>query len=230
MKSWTFLLLGAALSLTESWAEVVTFEDLPNLPAANTASDLGSANNGSLLYKGITWDGSITVHGDEYRVDPITPGPLLGMPQSGHYFIVNNNGGSISLVTDLILTGAWFARAEYYGFGAGADQVTIVALKGVIELAQVTVDIPNNVPGDIEPMVFADTAGFLGLSDITGYRIDRRAPVQYADNWVGDDFQFVPAPASVPEPADITLLGSGLLIAAGWICGRKPGHLEWNPS
>ena len=75
----------------------------------------------------------------------LRPGePLFGIAHSGHYFVSNATGaGGMTITTDKILTGAWFGRNQYYGFGeGGADQVTIVALNGANELGSVVFDLP----------------------------------------------------------------------------------------
>lgn len=194
---------------------VATFDDLPTPPALDSSTGLQFTNNNSLVYQGITWDSRFTVVGDEYRVNPPPappPNPLFGLPHSGDYFVTNGDGASgLTITTSQILTGAWFGQNEYYGFGGGADQITIVALAGAVELASVVFDLPENNAGQPEPLSFVDTSSFVGLAGITGYRIDRRAPNQFAVNWVADDFQF--QAAAVPEPASIALVASALPIA-----------------
>jgi hypothetical protein len=66
------------------------------------------------LYHGILWDARVNVVGDAYRVGPNTPGPLFGIPHSGHYFLSNGSGANhgILLTTDQVLLGAWFGRNE----------------------------------------------------------------------------------------------------------------------
>jgi hypothetical protein len=48
---------------------------------------------------------------------------------------------------------------------------------------------------------------------ITGYRIDRNAPSEFARNWVADDFQF--EIRAVPVPGTLALAGIGLLAFVG---------------
>lgn len=153
--------------------------------------------------------------GADYRVDPVTPGPRFGLPHAGRYFTTNDGNGAgndgLLISTGLVLTGAWFGRNEYYGFGAGADQVSIHALQGTTVLASVVFDLAELQPGQPEVLSFVDTAVFGTLSGITGYRIDRRelnAP--FGGNWVADDFTFVAPANAVPEPAAWTLLLAGL--------------------
>jgi hypothetical protein len=184
---------------------VATFDDLPTPPALDSATGLQFANNNSLVYRGITWDSGFSVVGDQYRVNPPPnppPNPLFGIPHSGDYFVTNGNGGSVTIKTGLVLTGAWFGRIQYYGFGGGADQVTIVAVSGSTDLASVVFNLPENNPGEPEPLSFVDTSSFANLSGITGYRIDRNAPSQFAVNWAADDFQF----RSVPEPGSLAMI------------------------
>ena len=213
--------LGAA-ALACVWAvgvsaTTLTFDDLPTLPAVNTATGLFFANNNSASYGGVVFDSRTTVFGDQYRVDTGTPGPLFGLPRSGHYGLTNTGSAGndgIVLTTTQVLTSAWFCRNEYYGFGAGADQITIFALSGITELGAVVFDLPAGPVlggvGQPAPLTEVDTSVFLTLSGITGYRIDRRELGQQTGNWVADDFSFV-APNTVPEPP------VGLLVlVAGW--------------
>jgi hypothetical protein len=194
-------------------AVTLTFDDLPSPPATDTSTGIQFANGGSTLYQGVVWDSRLTVVGDEYRVQTAPPGPLFGIPHSGHYFVTNDNGivdgeftnDGIVLGTSLRLLGAWFGRNEYYGFGAGADQVTIHALGPAGILASLSFDLPSTNPGSPEPLSFFDTSAFASLTGITGYRIDRRELGSQAGNWVADDFVFAP----VPEPEQYLLLALG---------------------
>jgi hypothetical protein len=201
---------------TESQAGIITFDDLPSPPATNTATGLFFANNNSDLYHGVTWDSRVNVVGDAYRVDTTTPGPLFGIPHSGSYFITNGGASNdgILLTTNQILMGAWFGQNQYFGFGSGADQVTINALSGSTVLASVVFDLPApSVAGQPGLMGFADTSSFASLTGITGYRIDRHELGAQTGNWVGDDFSFVAA--SVPEPSSLGLSMLGLLALGG---------------
>lgn len=197
-------------------AALVTFDDLGAPPPVDSATGLFFANGASSSYGGVTWDSRFTVVGDAYRVDTATPGPLFGLPHSGHYFVTNQGDGSgndgLTLSTTMVLTGAWFGRNEYYGFGAGADQVTIRALSGATVLASVVFDLPELLTGLPEVMSFVDTSSFTTLAGITGYRIDRRELGTLAGNWVADDFTFVAA-RDLPEPATVWLLLSALLLS-----------------
>jgi hypothetical protein len=199
-----------------SRAGIATFDDLPSPPARDSATGLFFANHSSALYQGVTWDSRVNVVGDAYRVDPTTPGPLFGIPHSGHYFITNGGAANdgILLTTDQVLLGGWFGRNQYYGFGSGADQVTIRALNGSTVLDSVVFDLPAPpVDGQPGQMGFADTSRFARLSGITGYRIDRHELAPQTGNWVADDFSF--APASVPEPSPLVLSVLGLMALGG---------------
>lgn len=192
-----------------AWAGLATFDDLPALPALDGSQQLFFSNNSSDVYQGVTWDTRVTIVGEDYRVDTGTPGPLFGLPNSGSYFITNGgvNNDGILITTNQVLTGAWFGQNEYYGFGSGSDQVTIHALNGNTILQSVVFDLPAPaVAGQPGAMGFADTSAFAALVGITGYRIDRRELGAQSGNWVADDFNFV-APAAVPEPSTLALLG-----------------------
>lgn len=202
-----------AAALPAGAATVAGFEDLPLLPALDARARLLDANGGSSRYAGVQWDARLRVSGADYRVDPVS-GPRFGLPHSGRYYLTNEgDGGSndgIVLTTTQLLTGAWFGRNEYYGFGAGVDQVTLHALAGSTVLASVVFDLPELLPGEPEVLRFVDTGVFAALSGITGYRIDRNelnAP--FGGHWVADDFSFA-APTAVPEPAAWALLLAGL--------------------
>lgn len=188
---------------------LATFDDLPLPPALDSSSGLQYTNTtNSLVYQGISWDSAFSVVGDQYRVS--LGGPLFGIPHSGHYFVTNQDGRSGMLITtDEILTGAWFGRNEYYGYGGGADQISIFALSGQTELASVVFDLPEHNAGQPEPLSFVDTGIFAGLSNITGYRIDRRELGSQSGHWVADDFQFTSA---VPLPGSLVSFFTGLAL------------------
>ena len=68
-------------------------------------------------------------------------------------------------------------------------------------------NLPENNPGQPEPLQMMNTSAFVALSGITGYRIDRHEPAQYRDSWIGDSFVFQ---SPVPEPPSPWLLALGL--------------------
>ncbi len=210
-----FFVLSLFLSATAGATVTATFDDLPTPPAVDSSTGLQFANGNSSNYSGALWDSRFRVTGDAYRVDTRTPGPLYGIPHSGHYFATNGGDGAgndgLIISTPQILTGAWFGRNEYYGFGSGSDQVTIRALDGAAVLGSVVFDLPVAPAGQPGPLRFVDTSAFLALHGITGYRIDRRELGTQAGNWVADDFTF----ASVDEPAVVWALPGGLLMLAG---------------
>jgi hypothetical protein len=199
--------LAFVLSGTTHAGVLATFDDLAAPPPVNDKTWLSEANNNSSVYDGILWDSRFAVIGDEYKVSPF--GQLFGIPHSPHYYVINGDGSSgLTITTGLVLTGAWFGRNEYYGYGAGADQVTIVALSGVNQLSSVVFDLPVTNPGQPEPLSFVNTGIFGTMPGITGYRIDRRDTG--GGHWVADDFQFSET-NKVPEPATILLLFGGLI-------------------
>ncbi len=216
----TFTRLAFAFSVLASvatggaQAAVATFDDLTSPPAVDSATGLFFANGDNANYAGATWDSDFNVVGDRYRVDTATPGPLFGLPHSGHYFLTNGGSGNdgLSIVTTQVLTGAWFGRNEYYGFGAGADQVTVHALGGAAILGSVVFDLPEVSDGQPEVLSFVDMSVFRSLAGITGYRIDRRELGQQSGNWVADDFSFEPA-RGLAEAPTLALLGLAGLAA-----------------
>ena len=219
---------AAALLLCGATTQALTvnFDDLPSPPALTSSTGLQytTVPGDNSLYAGVVWDSRVTVVGDQVRTDPGTPGPLFGLPHSGHYFITNGDGGNgITLTTTQVLTGAWFGGIQYYGFvgSAGADQITINAMHNGTTLASVTYDLPKTAGGyDVaqpEPMTFVDTSNFASLTGITGYTIDHHVPAPFADNWAADDFQF--QPATVPEPGAMAAV-TGVLVL-GFAVGRR---------
>lgn len=213
--------VALAAACASAQADLATFDDLGAPPALDSATGLYFANGASSSYAGVTWDSRFTVVGDAYRVAG-SSGPLFGLPHSGNYFVTNQATGAgndgLSIDTTQVLTGAWFGRNEYYGFGAGADQISIHALNGSTVLASVVFDLPELLSGLPEVLSFVDTSSFMALSGITGYRIDRRELGTLSGNWVADDFTFVAA-RDLPEPASGLLAAAGLLLL-GWITAR----------
>ncbi|MCY2965000.1 MAG: hypothetical protein NT069_15415, partial [Planctomycetota bacterium] len=130
--------------ITTTYAGVATFDDLPTPGATNSSVGLFYANGNSSTYQGVVWDSRLSVVGDQYRIDTGTPGPVYGLPHSGHYFLTNAgvSNDQILLSTNQLLTGAWFGQNAYYGFSNGADQVTIFALHNSTVLGSVVFDLP----------------------------------------------------------------------------------------
>lgn len=200
-------------------AVTASFDDLPTPPAVNDVAGLFYANAGNASYKGVVWDSRFRVVGDEVRIDPA--GPLFGLPKSPHYFVTNETAtvgttftnDRLLMTTTRVLTEAWFGQNEYYGYGGGADQVTVHALNGGDILASVSLELPDDAPGQPEPLRRMDTSVFAALSGITGYRIDRRAPQVFSDNWVGDNFVFQ---SPVPESSALSLFTLGIVSGLAW--------------
>jgi hypothetical protein len=215
-------------------ASTATFDDLASPPALTGATGLQYANNGSASYAGVVWDTRFEVVGDGYRV--AVDGPLFGSPASGHYAVTNATadvGGVASndgllLTTALVLTSARFGQNEYYGYGGGADRITVSALRASTVLGSVTLDLPDANPGQPEPLQLLDTSAFLALSGITGYRIDRHAPSVYRDSWVGDNFVFQSPVPEVSAAGLLTLgLGTLVLVVSPW---RRASASRHSPS
>jgi len=170
-------------------AQVIGFEDIPQAPLDGSI-DISYINNEDPSYSGILWH-ELNIFGANYRVDTTTPGPLYGLPHSGIYALTNS-GSTATIETDKILVGLWVGQNEYYGYGAGADQVTIHALDDQGDsLSSVTMDLPDNIEGEAEVLQWMDTRQFVTHSNITSYRIDRREIDSGGGHWVADDLNFI---------------------------------------
>ncbi len=209
MKSVSVLSLSLFAVLAARADTLATFDDLPNGPTVATPTRQFIDAAGSASYDGVIWDSRLYVANVSYKLSPDSPD--FGASHSGDTYLVTADDG-IMLTTDMVLTSAWFGRATFYGFGGGTDQVTINALHGSTVLDSVTMDLPLTNPGHTEPLVKMDTSAFLSFSGITGYEIDRREtdPTFGANNWIGDDFDFV----ATPEPGWAAAI-AGLILGAG---------------
>lgn len=223
---------GIAAILLSSLASVAgaataTFDDLPLPPPVDGVAGLFFANGDNATYQNVVWDSRFRVVGDAFYIDPVE-GPPFGIPRSGHFFVTNEMatvGGvasddGLTLSTALVLTEAWFGQNEYYGFGGGADQITIVALAGNTVLGSVTADLPDSLDGQPEPLQRVDTSAFLTLRGITGYRIDRRATGEFNSSWVADDFVFT-SPVPEPDTWALMVVGAVVLVGAWTVRGRR---------
>lgn len=215
---------GITALASEARAQTATFDDMPGA-IINSGTGILYANGGAnTVYEGVTWDDRLSVFGDQYKVGGGPTDPYYGVPHSGNYALTNAAGtDGILITTDKILTSAWFGQNEFYGFGAGADQVTISALSGSTVLSSLVFNLPDNNPGLPEPLSLFDTSSFLSLGGVTGYRIDRNALGSFGGNWVADDFTFTPATVVVPEPgtAALVLPVLGMVGAVGFTLRRR---------
>ena len=119
----------------------------------------------------------------------------------------------------MVLTGSWWGRNEYYGFGGGATNITIKAtaafgtLSTTFELPNPGIDPSTGLQGP-SPLEFINTSTFASLSGITQYDIIVNDPAVIDVNWVADNFTFVPA-STVPEPSSLSMLMLGLIAVTG---------------
>jgi hypothetical protein len=186
---------------------VVDFDSLASLPAGTAFSVLSTANGGSPLLGGVTFDSRFVVVGDAYvEAFQNTGGTApFARPHSGHFAVFNSSAqNSLTLGTAQVLTGAWFGSPNFGGGPGGAQQVTIRAMHNATELGSASLSLAGPA------MQFLDTSAFLGFTGITGYQIDRLTGTgpYGGGHWVADDFTF----AAVPEPAHA-------LAAAAALCG-----------
>ncbi len=185
-------------ALTQAEQQIVNFEDLPQPPILSQRTGLEFTDNAN--YADIIWQ-NITAFGRDYRVETVTPGPPFGLAHSGNYAITND-GNSSRLTTKKILIGLWVGQNEYYGYGGGADQITISALDSQgHHLSSVSMDLPDNIEGEAEVLQWMDTRQFVSFANIAAYRIDRQEIGTGGGNWVADDLHFM---TSAPYP-DILL-------------------------
>jgi len=190
--------------------DTLTFDDMPGAVIDGNVN-FEFVNGGSTVYHGITWDDRLRVFGDQYKVGSTSEEPYYGVPHSGNYALSNTDGtDGVYITTDRVLLSAWFGQNEFYGFGGGADQVTITAMSGDFILNSLVFDLPDNNPGQPEPLSFFDTSAFQSLTNITGYRIDRNALGEFGGNWVADDFTFGASSTVVPEAGSLPLALSGI--------------------
>jgi hypothetical protein len=214
----SIIAIVVAAAAPSAHAVTAGFDDLAAQPAIDAVARLIDVNGGSGTYLGMVWDARFRVVGDQYRIE--VGAPFYGVARSGRHFVTNEMsmvGGvpsddGLTITTTQVLTEAWFGQNEYYGFGGGADQITIRALSGDTVLGAVTADLPDANPGLPEPLSKVDTSAFLALDGITGYRIDRRPQNEFASSWIADDFVFA---APVPEPGTWAMLVAGGMLL-GW--------------
>lgn len=197
-----FLLSALALPGHAQTVITASFETLASPPALNDFAAFSSANSGSLIASGATWDSRFQVVGDAYIERFVNNGGSqpFATPETGHYALFNPSGAdglTFTAPAGTTLTGAWFARPSLGVGMAGTNSVTIDAISGATVLASVTLALSSTAPALI------DTSMFLGLSGITSYRIDRVAiggDPYGGGHYVADDFTF----AAIPEPATTT--------------------------
>jgi hypothetical protein len=215
--------VGGAWAFSAAAGVLVNFDDLPNGPTlGNPALPLNQAvspqTGGAATYDGIVWDSRFSVADISYALSG--GGVPFGVSHSGRVYL-DTAADAVTLTTPLVLTQLWAGATAYYGFSHGTDQITINALDGTTVLASVTADL-TLTPGQPGPLTAVDTSAFLGLSGITGYRIDRHTvdPIFGGNAWIGDDFQFV----AVPEPAACGFVGAGLAVWALVMRRRAAGR------
>lgn len=184
---------------------VIDFDTLASPPAGTAFSVLSSANGGSSLLGGVTFDSRFVVVGDAYvEAFQNTGGTApFAHPHSGHFAVFNSSAqNSLTLGTTQVLAGAWFGSPNFGGGPGGAQQVIVRAMHNATELGSASLSLSGTA------MQFLDTSAFLGFSGITGYQIDRLTGTgpYGGGHWVADDFTF----AAVPEPAHAVAAAAAL--------------------
>jgi len=205
---WMVLSSAVAVPMICVGQVVVDFDSLASPPAGTAFSVLSTANGGSSLLGGVTFDSRFVVVGDAYveafqNTGGIAP---FAQPHSGHFTVFNASAqNSLTLGTTQVLTGAWFGSPNFGGGPGGAQQVNVRAMHNAIELGSASLSLTGTA------MQFLDTSAFSGFAGITGYQIDRLSGTgpYGGGHWVADDFAF----AAVPEPAH------AVAAAAAALCG-----------
>ena len=187
----------------------VTFDDLPTLPATNSFAFISAANNGSLVYDGITWSATFVVVGKDYVEGFANTGGShpFATPESGSYALFNASAVdklSFTNVAGYALTGAWFARSSLGVAANGTNQVTVRAIAADQSLlGSVTLNLTSTTPA------FMDLSSFAALGNIASYEVDRFAlgsnPANGGDSYGGghyimDQLTFT-STSAIPEPA-----------------------------
>ncbi|HTH46462.1 MAG TPA: hypothetical protein VMB21_03025 [Candidatus Limnocylindria bacterium] len=216
-----------ALPALASAGVVITFDDLPALPAVTTFASVTQASGGSGVISGVTFDSSLYVVGDAYVEGFQNNGGTqpFAHPSSGSYAIFNGSGADgINLVTTQVLTSAWFGNPNFGGGIGGASQVTVQALHNATVLGSVSMNLASTTLQQL------DTSSFSSLSGITGYKINRVAtgtgPYNGA-HWIADDFAFV---SPVPEPESVALAAAAGLAAFAVVRRCRRGGVAGLPS
>lgn len=187
----------------------VSFEDVATPPGLSSFAYISAANDGGLVYDGITWSSTFVVVGKDYVEAFQNNGGThpFATPASGNYALFNASAADDLGFTNpasYVLTGAWFARPSL-GVGAnGTNQVTVRALAADDSLlGSVTFDLASTEPA------FLNLTSFGGLVGIARYEIGRVAlgydPLSGGDPYGGghyilDQLTFT-STAAVPEPS-----------------------------
>jgi hypothetical protein len=186
---------------------VITFDDLPALPAVDAFASVTLASGGTGVISGVTFDSGLYVVGDGYVEQFQNTGGTqpFAHTDSGHYAIFNGSGvNGVSLTTTQVLTSVWFGKPNFGASVGGASQVTVEAYHNTTLLGSVSLSLASTTLQQL------DTSSFTALTGITGYKINRVASgvePYGGSHWVADSFTFA---APVPEPESV-----GLVVVAG---------------
>ena len=208
------LAVGATLALSRpAGAAFITFDALANLPPTNSFRSLASANGGSSVLGGATWDANFFVVGGGYVEQFQNQGGSnpFATPQTPNFALFNANAADgLTIQTTDILTSLWLARPDMGNGARGTNQVTVQALNGVTVLGSRTITLTSTTPA------FLDTSSFTALTGVTGYRLNRVAiggDGYGGGHYIADSFQFRPVAVPVPATALIFAFGAGLAVA-----------------
>jgi len=214
-RKWLATALAVGVTLTVSrpaGAAFVAFDTLVNLPATNSFRSLSSANGGSSVLGGATWDTNFFVVGGGYIEQFQNQGGSnpFARPQTPNFALFNANAADgLTIQTTDILTSLWLARPDMGRGPSGTNQVTVRAMSGSTVLASRTINLTSTTPA------FLDTSSFAALTGVTGYRLNRVATGvdgYGGGHYIADSFQFQPV-AVVPVPATALIFAFGAALA-----------------
>jgi hypothetical protein len=191
-------------------AGIITFDNLPDLPALNGAASFSVANGGSNTLSGVTFPTTFAISGNQNTLPSGGQFPFL-TPHSGHYAAYGFQNTAIQ--TNQVLESVYLGTTSFSKIGDGVTGLTIEALNNASSvLGFVTV---TNLA---QTEVFVDTRSFNSLSGITSYlfRPDSYGQLNpdgsaFNARFSADDFNFNPAPTTAaPQPSGFVLFVLGL--------------------
>src|SRR5579875_3202120 len=121
---WRLAASLVAFSASTCRADLITFDNLSNLPSRTSSSSFSAANGGSSTLDGVTFPNTFAISGDQNTVTP-SAGPFL-IPHSGHY--AGYGYQNTTIATGLILQSVYLGSTSLQSYGDGVTALTIEAL------------------------------------------------------------------------------------------------------